>query len=181
MTGMEKEIKERWQSENLEHSHPIMWEAEEDLQFSHHRLDIKSKASLGYTARHCLKIKIHIIKKKKNRGRHWPDHGGYVTLTFVAVYCVQMGLWESLVQFIQQRQFQTNSVFCEVEVKSKSQDPVILRDAETWSSWDIPWYWGQVRMLFQRLLWNGKYSCSSPVRQTKRVQQPLFPFNVISI
>lgn len=31
-------------------------------------------------------------------------------------------------QFIQQRQCQTNSIFCEVEVKSKSQDPVILRE-----------------------------------------------------
>lgn len=116
------------------HCHPIMWEAEEDLQFSHHKLDIKSKVSLGYTARHGLKIKIYINLKKKNRGRHWPDHGGYVTLTFVAVFRVQMGLWGSLVQFIQPRQFQTTSVFCEVEVESKSQDPVILRDAETWSS-----------------------------------------------
>lgn len=65
------------------HCHPSVWEAEKDLRFNHHRLDTKSKVSLGYAMRCCLKKKyILIIKKEVDTGL---IHGGYVTLTFVPV------------------------------------------------------------------------------------------------
>lgn len=159
VTGVNKGIREVVVRHSVIYCHPNMCEADKERsqgQSSQARHQVQSKLGLSSEA-----LPQTILKKNTHINKIEVDacliHSNYVTWIFEQVIMCPDGPLRVVDAINLTNTILDKLVFCEVEVKSWNEAPVIG---------EIPWYWGQVQMLF----WDREGNCSSPVKQVPKVQ-----------